>query len=282
MLSIQHILCGVASKDRIDREYIGACIYPDAIRAYTGRREYSHFEAASEGNSIAGFAFPDDMKADRETVQKQLNETGHMDIDHIRTAAIGEETVMDAYEYENKHLKPEMFYAIRDHLCEDRLFDSFIRNEIDCSGKYEDQYIFDGQELNGKDARALIGKIEQYGIYILAEKIYDTKGITTDESWLKETVKPALDEVYNPELSDKTFSFMKLDPQIQEWITNHDFSHTEEGPIPKSHYEQLFAEVETEIGKNADACRIASGKEFESAVTDLSELSKMNNMVVTQ
>mgnify|MGYP000053737705 CR=1 FL=1 len=258
MLSIQHILCGTLYGET-NSEYLAASVFPDAIRAYTRRREYTHFEENAylqdfpdnpEKGDVSYWSFPDSMKTvTAESIQKQLQETGHL-AEGIHPAAIGEMTHVDVFEEHNRHLPLQMFLGCKDHLVEDARFDTFIRTEIDCRGKEQDIYYFQNQEYDGKEVRALIGNIEQYGIYQLAHEIYEQKGILCNQEWLINTIKPVLDAEYPKDLAEKTFSFMQIDPTINAWITEKDWSHLDAGPVPKEHYDQLYSKVMVGLWEN--------------------------------
>ena len=243
MLSIQHAMCLALHDEKPDSKLIAATLYPDAIRAYSGPRQYSHFEKSESGKFSYYMEFPSNMHAGKDFVQKQVASCKE-DISLVRPCAIGEETDIDAFYAHNDHLRGEMKQGIDYHLHQDMVFDDFIRREIDCSNKYDDKFVFHGQEMNGKDVRRLIGNIEQQGIYVLAHKLYVVKGITANQEWLKNMIKPALDKEYSADLSDKTFSFMNINPEVNQLITDHDWSRLDDGMIPRAEYEKLYNAVE--------------------------------------
>lgn len=165
MLSIQHAMCLALHNEKADSKLVAATLYPDAIRAYSGPRQYSHFEKSESGNFSYYMEFPNDMHAGKEAVQEKVAGCKE-DISLVRPCAIGEETDIAAFYAHNDHLEGTMKHGIDYHLHQDMVFDDFIRKEIDCSNKYDDKFVFHGQEMNGKDVRRLIGNIEQQGIYI--------------------------------------------------------------------------------------------------------------------
>ena len=225
MLSIQHAMCLALHDEKPDSKLIAATLYPDAIRAYSGPRQYSHFEKSESGKFSYYMEFPSNMHAGKDFVQKQVAACKE-DISLVRPCAIGEETDIDAFYAHNDHLRGEMKQGVDYHLHQDMVFDDFIRREIDCTDKYDDKFVFHGQEMNGKDVRRLIGNIEQQGIYVLAHKLYVEKGM------------------YSADLSDKTFSFMNISPEVNQLITDHDWSRLDDGMIPRAEYEKLYNAVE--------------------------------------
>lgn len=236
MLSIQHTMCGALTytTDKEFKDHLGALLLPDAIRAYTGHRQLSHFEQSADGQDVSWMQFPNDMKE----IQNQFMESYL--VSDILPCVLGEETNMDAFREHNQHLDTTMYEGIEMHLRQDIAFDNFVREEIDCDGKYVDCFMRDNVEMDGKEVRALIGRMEQQGIYFLARQLYEEKGITANQEWLETTVKPVLEEQYSQDLADKTFAFMKIDPKYNEYITNHDWSHFHEGPCAVDTYEQFY------------------------------------------
>lgn len=269
MLSIQHILCGI-SRGRTDSEYLAASVFPDAIRAYTGRREYTHFEENAymqefpdepEKWDISYWQFPSNMKTvTPQSVKTQLQENGHL-AKGIHPAAIGELTHLEEFVEHNQHLPAQMFLGCKDHLTEDRRFDTFIRTEIDCRKKEQDIFYFQHQEYDGKGVRTLINQIEQHGIYLLAHDIYNKTGMLCNQEWLEQTIKPILDAEYPKDLAEKTFSFMRIDPEINEWITNKDWSHLDTGLIAKEKYDTLYGNIMADMWYNRTLQSIDRGLE---------------------
>lgn len=251
MLSMQHILSSALYYGDTDafRDHIGSVVFPDAVRMYTGRREYTHFEESSDGKDVSFWKFPNDMKhLDKESIQKSLQTDGHLS-ENIQPCAIGERTRIDVFRRENKHLSRTMYEGVEMHLRQDVAFDDFIRRQIDCSEKYQDVFIDHGEKLSGKDARQRIGDIEQFGIYYLAKELYEKHGITANQEWFDTVVKPALDSSYSAELSDNTYRFMKLDARYAEYITNHDWSHLEEGPVAVEEYDSFYQDLNERLAQ---------------------------------
>lgn len=240
MLSIQHILYSVIAKSELKEDEIASVVYPDAIRAYVGPRQYSHFEISENKMESSYCKFPSDMKMGKDEVVELFDREGHL-VENIRPCAIGEDTNIEAFYTHNKHLPETIFNGVECHLKQDIVFDKFIRKIIDCEKKYEDIYFFNEKELDGKALRELIAKIEQHGIYILAAKLYEEQGITANQEWLERFVKPALLKAYPVDLAIKTYSFMNIDAEINTLISNHDWSKI--GPIPKVMYDCLNNEV---------------------------------------
>lgn len=250
MLSIQHVMCGAMVMDPDAHEKgMGALVLSDAIRAYSGPRQYSHFERSEDGKDVSWWAFPSDLKGlTRESVQESLKEGSHL-AEGIRPCVLGEETDLGAFQEHNSHLPKEVYAGIEMHLRQDRIFDAFVREQIDCTGRYEDTFVRNGQTMDGKEVRAMIGRMEQYGVYYLAHELYEEKGIVANQEWLETYVKPALETAYPEDLAEKTYSFMKVAEPYNTYITQQDWSHLPEAPDGLSPddfgklYRQVFAET---------------------------------------
>lgn len=245
MLSIQHVLCGALyfDEDTMKRQ-MSAMVFPDAIRAYSGPRQYSHFEFNETHTASSYWKMPADMSAvTKESVQKSLKVDGHL-LSDIRPCVLGEETNIQAFSQMNQHLPEDMFKGVETHLRQDMVFDEFVRQQIDCRDKYHDVFIHGGRLMNGKEVRGVIYDMEQYGVYALAHDLYEQKGITANQQWFEEQIKPDLENAYFAELAEKTFAFMKIDPMIDAYITCHDWSHLNEGPVTYEKYQDLYQCVE--------------------------------------
>lgn len=249
MLSMQHILCTkLHEQDDLNindyATYMGAVLFPDAIRAYSGLRQYSHFEKGSDGvHDTSWWQFPTSMKClTKEKIQNHLSVFAHKS-SSIRPCAIGEDTDIHAFYEHNQHLPADMFLGIENHLKQDIEFDKFIRSHIDCTDKYDDVFRFHGTVYNGKDIRGVITSIENHGIYVLAHELYEREGITANQKWFADNIQPLLHDVYSDELADKTFSFMNMTRSVDTLISSHDWSYLDKGVLPYRDYQELYSDV---------------------------------------
>lgn len=244
MLSIQHVLCGVLYyKNDSFKSKIASIVFPDAIRAYSGPRQYTHFEYSEDGNDTSYWIMPDSMKyVTKESVSESLSMNRHL-VQNIHPCVIGEKTNINKFYETNSHLPKSLFEGIEMHLKQDMVFDDFIREIINCNNRYNDMYIYNNNLYDGKGIREVIAEIEQYGIYVLANIIYEQQGITVNQLWFEENIKPILEREYPKDLADKTFSYMKIDETFNELITNHDWSKLNDGPITYEKYIDLYNDV---------------------------------------
>lgn len=253
MLSIQHILHSLYTYDMTYLHRYGASVvYPDAIRAYTnGSRKYSHFEHVFR-DKYYYMVFPLSMDAPRKIIEEHIKEVkeeieaeipSEFQSEILKPCAIGEDTSLTLFCKTNTDLPEKMYTGIVTHLKQDIAFDKFIRMHIDCSKKLRDKFVFQERKMDGNGVRRLITEIEQYGIYALAFLIFKEKGILCNQSWLSERIKPILDRDYSADLSDTTFSYMKIDTKIEQYITNQDWSHLDDGPITFSEYKNFYDDL---------------------------------------
>ena len=244
MLSIQHVMCLVLYKSSYIRKnkLVAACLYPDAVRAYTGRREYSHFEMNEERTDVSYMSFPSDLHEKKVEMKKRIYCTGHL-ANRISDYALGGDTDFQSFQEHNAHLEKTVKQGIGCHLIQDILYDKFIRENIDCSRKQEDLYVFDQKEMNGKELRELVEEISQYGIYLLAYLLYQQYLIVADQKWLEYHIKPILYDQYPSDLAEKTFSYMKINPEINQKIQKKDWSGMEDGPLTVQDYFDLYQDV---------------------------------------
>ena len=249
MITLQHTLVtllGLRGNEREMDEEIQYVLLPDAIRRYCGPRQYSHFEQSYDGKDTSWMEYPEDIKAlDKEAVEKLPK---HI-VSEVKPCVLGETTSIETFEKHNKHLDYRYFAGVKKHLTQDFIFDRFIREKIDCSRMYEDKFVYEGQEYDGKGVRALIADIENQGLYILAYMAEKSYGIKANQAWFDKHVKARLDEEYSEDLADGTYKYMKIPEVINERITNGDWSHLNDGPIPCAEYLKLYEEVIKEMPK---------------------------------
>lgn len=254
MLLAQHILCAKLDGVRFDdSQFVAAVAFPDAIRRYSGARQFSHFEKGSDGvDDSSWWSFPPSMKnVTKESITDSISLCAHKS-SSIRPAVIGEDTDIEAFYSHNTHLPEPMFAGIKAHLEQDMAFDDFIRTQIDCSKKYDDEYTFKGTKYDGKGVRSLIEDIEQYGIYVLAHEVYESTGEVTDAKWFDDNIKPIFDERWPQDLADGTFTFIKIDPKINELIQNKDWSKLNDGPVSYDDCMRMYSKVvSTNVGPSA-------------------------------
>ena len=265
MITLQHTLVtllGLRGNERELDEEIQYVLLPDAIRRYCGPRQYSHFEQSYDGKDTSWMKYPLNLK---ELSKEEVERLPKHIVSEIKPCVLGETTSIETFENHNTHLPPKYFAGAKKHLTQDFIFDRFIREKIDCSKMYDDEFEFNGQKLDGKGVRGAIADIENHDLYVLAYMVEKTYGIKVNQEWFDKHVKARLDSEYSQDLADGTYKYMKIPDVINERITNGDWSHLNEGPLPLKDYMEMYEEVVKEMPKidykrkTAEA-RVAAGK----------------------
>ena len=275
MITLQHSLVtlfGLRGDEKEFERQVPYILIPDAIRRYCGPRPYSHFEETPDGKDISYMHFPINLK----TLTKENigNERMHL-ANGYRPCVLGERTHVEKFEQTNGDLPPIYYAGVKKHLVQDVIFDEFVREGIglDCSRRFESMYspeettgknvgIFtfsrrvkdpDGktriveETLDGNGVRKLIADIENHGLYILAYMLHKSYGITANQEWFDKHVKGLLDETYSKDLSDGTYQYMKIPEEINRRITEHDWTHLDEGIVPYEVYMEMYKKVIEEM-----------------------------------
>lgn len=72
MLSMQHIMVSMLNgHSTAEHEYIAAVVFPDAIRAFTGNRELSHFEENDFSDDKSNISPHESMHKRKEVVNNE-------------------------------------------------------------------------------------------------------------------------------------------------------------------------------------------------------------------
>lgn len=245
MLSIQHILCGLLAtnnnKDKF-KELIPSLVYPDAIRCYSKQREYSHFEESADGTDVSYWKLPVDMKnLTQEIIDDSISAEAHLA--KKPATAIGEVTRVDIFERHNKHLPKKIFDGIKMHLIQDSIYDEFIREQIDCRGKYRGVYKFDDREYNSEEVRKLITSIEEEGILILAKEIYEWYGVIVDMEWVEREVYPVIKSKYSKHMADTTCKYMTISEKTDIIIKTRSWDRKTEWTLDIEDYNRLYSRM---------------------------------------
>lgn len=239
MKTIQHTLAYVLSckeynEDDI-RRMVPYVLLPDAIRCFTGPRQYSHFERARNEDDSSWMTFPADMKR----LSKEAFAQTESHLCRTDPCVLGEETDLLAFVKHNHDIPDDMFKGVAIHLQQDIIFDEFVRREINCSRMYEDRFVYNGQEVGGKEVRAIISDMEDDGMRVLAGLVHDKFGITADQKWFDRIVKPALDKVYPKAMAESCYKYMKMSPEL-----NYDIQqHVTETELPADRFVEMYADA---------------------------------------
>lgn len=219
MNTLQHSLVTMLkSKDLNEfKKVIPYVLLPDAIRCYTKERRFSHFETEPLSGESNVLIFPIEIN---KLGQLNLNDYIKKDIP-LKSAAIGELSSMAAFEENNQHLDNIVYQGIKEHLYQDILFDDWIREIFDCSGKYEDVYKVNNQQMSGNEFRKFITEFEMDGLICLAFKCHEKFSIITNNQWFAENVFEPLSKVYPEFMCNSTCRYMVIPDEINKMITDN-------------------------------------------------------------
>ena len=245
MITLQHTLSTLLHDKSTFHKVLPYALLPDAIRMFTGERQYSHFEKSFDDTDVSYMEYPLDIKnlTKEDIAVDKSDRTMYHLVSNIKPCCIGEDTDISAFYQHNMHLPETYHKGVELHLKQDICFDKFIRDTIDCSHKYEHEFKFHNKTYGDKEIRSIISDIEQYGVYVLAKDVYDKYNIVANQQWLDENVKPSLDKYYSSEMSENTYKYMKIRPDINEYITNKDWTHMKDMPVSYENYHALYDSV---------------------------------------
>lgn len=210
-------------------ENIPWLLLPDAIRAYIGPRQPSHFEKAVDGE-ISWMCFPD-VKVLKELTKENAQQRIKFGIKgKYPNCVIGETTQIgefDVCNYQHRY-----YHTMRSHLVQDCCLDSILRLKmIQYTHQLpEDHFIIrhNGKVIRGKELRKQIALFEHLGFIKLVGLVYKKTGLLLTREWFDSHVYEPLKKAYPADLAEKTYSYMSIDDQTNDRIKRHDFEITEE------------------------------------------------------
>jgi hypothetical protein len=237
MITLQHVALFKMACFEMDSKSFTAglpwMLLPDAIRAYTKKRQISHFEQTPDKDDCSWIEFPDPQilpLLNGDNALKYINY--RFPAEKYPACAVGEKTkikVFDAHNYWHPFYK-----FLRIHLAQDMVFDRFVRSEImDMSWRFNDQYFVktSKKHVTGAEIREIIANIEMAGFLHLAGKVFEKTGILIDQEWFNREVYAVLENsVYPDDLAATTIKYMKIPDKIDEMIKAHSFSAYENLP----------------------------------------------------
>lgn len=243
MITLQHTsVYAMALMDKISNDRIVEkrmvrdipwLLLPDAIRAYTGPRQISHFEVTPDGTDVSWMEFPSG-----ETLQLLTKDTAmdiikhHMNREKYPKCVIGEDTHIDVFDRHN--YGHHAFHPLRMHLIQDVILDEILRQElIDVTGRFEDRFVVRHNQnivLDGNQLREQVKLFEEWGLLHLVGKIYNKTGILLNQKWFEEHVHQVLlhSSNYPVDLAENTYRFMNIPEEIEGRINSLVFEADEE------------------------------------------------------
>lgn len=263
MITKQHAALTLMALDSIGKteefkKLIPWVLLSDAIRAYIGPRQPSHFEELANQTDTSWMLFPSS-----ETLKMLSKETAPRIIKfHVADApkcVIGEQTHIEVFDWLNS--QHEFYHALRAHLRQDCILDAVLRDEmVEVKERFSDIFTIkhNGKKINGQELRTQIARFEELGFIKLVGMVYEDTGILLDRDWFDENVYTALKEVYPADLADNTYRYMSIDEETNERLNRLQFDLTEEAKasveitenldeVLQQMYESAFAATAREL-----------------------------------
>lgn len=202
-------------------------LLPDAIRAYSGPRQMSHFEETPDGTDTAWMIFPNEItlgKLSKETFEERVK---FYRPDGYPKCVIGEATSLETFDVKNYGHRH--YHALRMHMIQDIILDNVLRDElVEVSGRFKDEFRvrWNHQVIDGATLRKQVAMFENLGFIHLAGKVYECTGRLLTNKWFEEYVLEPLKAQYPADLADNTFKYMRLSDEEDARITAKEFELT--------------------------------------------------------
>ena len=241
MITIQHTalyLLALAEARKRDpdgmmeefKKEIPFVLLPDAIRAYVGPRQMSHFEQTPDGTAKSWMHFPDECILKLLTPEKAAVMIRYEMADGYQPCVIGETTDLSMFDYKN--LGHEHYHALRIHLLQDHVLDTVLREVlVNVDQRFKNVFVVRHNRsvtMDGAELRRQIANFERIGFIKLAGIVFERTGILLNQAWFDREVYPALLKAYPKDLAEKTYRYMKLDEETENRIQHYKFQITEE------------------------------------------------------
>lgn len=210
-------------------EEVPFVLLPDAIRAYIGPRQAGHFEITPDGKTYSWMEYPNEATIRNLTKQNAASMIRHFVVPDLPKCVIGERTnieAFDRYNWAHKH-----YHSLRTHMVQDCVMDSILRDDmIDVSDRFNDRFIIrhNGVVIDGATLRQQIALFETLGFLKLVKSVYMVTGQLLNQEWYERNVLTAMLYLYPEDLAQNTYKFMKISENMNNRISNRDFSLTDE------------------------------------------------------
>lgn len=237
MITLQHTAVSILAlwdknrddSDKFFKELIslGWILLPDAIRAYVGPRQPSHFEETPDGTDVSWMEFP------MPDTLWELNKEASSEVIEYYVAAtpkcvVGERTNLSTFDRHN-YTHP-YFHEIRAHLLQDCILDEVVRKLVDVSNRFDDTFVVNHNHsvMTGNEFRKEIAVFEQIGFLHLVGEVYKKTGLLLNQDWYDKNVYPILLATYPRDLADNTYKYMRIPEEINLRIQKFDFDVSNE------------------------------------------------------
>lgn len=214
----------------------------DSMRCWSRKREYTHFTVNPDTRAVAWCMFP--TVSTKEWTKAMIEKMPKASVGKPGDSIVDEATIPEEM-WKHNEVTPqnELFFI---HLIQDRTYDRFVRSIIDTSRRYEDVYVFNGQELSGAQVRGegmerwtkgILSELDDQFFVRLAKLFYRYTNVKADRSWIQTVMNAAIYQAYSAELAEATVKFVSLSDKANELITKKNFDE-ECWPIPNGIVDQ--------------------------------------------
>lgn len=240
MVTKQHIALytkALASKMGDTREFyhrfmdeVPYLVLPDAVRAYIGARQPSHFEIRPDGTDNAWMRFPDEKALKLLTADNAAELIEYHVDDDVPKCIIGETIKLEAFDRLN--WGHPHFHSLRIHILQDMVMDKVVCEKMyDTRKRFKDEfypYYNRSRTMTSKEVREEIGTFERLGFLVAAGNVYRSTGILMNRDWFNRYVFTGLTMAYAEDLAQKTYSFMTISDDVNSRINQCNFELTDE------------------------------------------------------
>lgn len=204
-------------------------LLPDAIRAYSGPRQMSHFEETADGTDTAWMIFPNEMTLRALSKDNFEEKVRFYRPDGYPKCVIGEATSLNTFDVKN--YGHPYYHALRMHMIQDIILDNVLRDRlVEVNGRFKDEFRvrWNHQTIDGATLREQVAMFEKLGFIHLAGKVYERTGHILNQKWFEEYVLEPLKAQYPEDLAENTFKYMRLTEEEDARITAKKFELTAE------------------------------------------------------
>lgn len=209
-------------------EEVAWLLLPDAIRAYIGPRQISHFEYLPDNTDVSWIEYPSHHVLKTLTKENVGEKVRFYHATSYPKCVIGEETSM--HEFAVHNWQHRHYNSILCHLVQDYCLDAVLREYIiDPQKRFIDKFVIrhNGKTIDGAELRAQVALFEKAGFVKLAGAVFSRTGFILNRKWFDEHVYANLRRVYPIDLAENTYKYMQIDSELDERISTRRFALTD-------------------------------------------------------
>lgn len=221
-------------------------ILPEAIVYYTEMPQMSHFEKNMNDDKCSSIEYPSDiftLSSDNPYKNKAAKmchlETGY------NPYAIGGDIDITAFDECTSHLDSLYRKGLKMHLRHDIVYRQFLREHIDCERERLGVFQFDNNIMGNLSLQSMVDEISEWGAYVLAFMVerLEPDSPAVDKDWFEDNVISKCFSTYPYMMADYVRKTAVVSKDIDDYITNKDWSHFDDMPIPFDKYERMYQKL---------------------------------------